>query len=291
MIRRKISSAFFLLVLLSLTSISVSIPSCSANYANWGILTEGASFHNGTHISMPFANVEINITRTASVVYTLLTSEFHVVTSISQNATLAFVYPSPIPDRLLYNSSSYEENPSMKIFGNGTLYNYTIFDYDGLIESGFTEDFSTEYSFVQSWINFAVFSIELTANSTMVLSTISTTNYKANMDKFDYDYVVGSARTFKGHTIERVHFQVIEEVPFSSTKFSPNESLSITNNGFITDAVWEFNITEFPYDVLAFDAEYQSQDVILNNMISSVIIIAIIIITLYQFGYKKVKKT
>ncbi|MBN2229126.1 MAG: hypothetical protein JW779_05990 [Candidatus Thorarchaeota archaeon] len=286
MIRRKISSFPIILILFSLTFISVSIPSCSANYANWGIMVNGTSFNNGSHISMPFADVQINITRTASVVYTALTSEFHITTNTTQNATLAFVYPSPIPDRLLY-----EENSSMQIYGNGSLYNYTVYEYDDFADDGFSDNFMIDYPFVQPWTSFAVFDIELTANTTMILSTISNTDYLANMDKFEYHYIVGSARTFEGHTIEHIHFHVVEQVPFSSSHFYPNESLSIVKDGIVSDALWDLNITEFSFDIVGFDAEYQDQLLIFIQTISVSGFVIFIIFIIYQFGYKKSKST
>ena len=76
MTQRRISSVFFTLIPFSLTFSFASIPACSANDANWGILCEVDSFNNGTHISMPFADIEVNTTRTAATVYPSFTSEF-----------------------------------------------------------------------------------------------------------------------------------------------------------------------------------------------------------------------
>ena len=281
--QRKMNSMFFTLILFSLIFSFALIPACSANYANWGILTEGSSFNNGTHISMPFADVEVNITRTAAAVYTSLTSEFYIMTNITQNATLAFVYPSPNQYKLLYNSSSGGPNPDMRIFANGTQYNYTVFDYDYFVEQGFMDGSDANYSFIQPWTRFAVFDIKLTANTTMILSTISSINYIANMDEFDYDYIIGSARTFEGHTNERVHFHVVEQVPFSSTNFSPNGSLIVTHNGINTDAVWQFQMPEFPFDILSFDAYYQSTNAIILQELVIVIITFIIVVAFYKF--------
>jgi hypothetical protein len=289
MMQRKSLSLAIIIILSTLLLVSVSIPSCSANYANWGIIWEGSSFHNGTHINMPFADVYINITRTTSVIYVSMDSEFHIDTNTTQNATLAFVYPSISGERFLSEASDTNGNPSMHIYANDTLYDYTVFNYDDVVANGYPVDFVT-YPFIHSDTEFAVFNIELIANTTMTLSTVSNVNYITNLDLFEYYYIVGSARTFEGHTMERVHFHVVEEVPFSRVSFYPNESLSVIENNKITDATWEFNVTEFSYDTVGFHGYYEPLQAILIQTLSGIGIVAFIIIIVYQFGYKKSKQ-
>lgn len=279
-----------IMILLSLLLIAVSTPSCQANYANWGILHEGSSFHNGTHIRMPYADVRINITYTLSKIDVILDSEFHIKTNTTQNATLAYVYPSHGSDTGFLN-----ESLSMLIYANETMINYTIIHYDDLIESGFPDDFIQSYGFVLAgFVDFAVFDIELIANTTMVFSTQSEVAFDSNMDRFEYSYIVGSARTFEGDTSERVHMRVFEEQLFSSKSFYPNESLSVVENGtmnaFISDAIWDFNIYEFSSEVVGFTALISGQGITWTSVIGSVGVAAIIILLVYHFGYKKSKE-
>lgn len=281
--QRKISSMFFTIILFSLMFSFASIPVCSANDTNWGILTEGDSFNNGTHISMPFVNAEVNITRTEAAVYTTLSSESHILTKITQNATLAFIYPSPNQDKLLYNSSGSEPNPDMRIFANGTKCNYTVVGYDYFVDHEFAAGSDENYSFIQPWTRFAVFDVKLTANTTMIVSTVSSINYIANMDEFDYNYIISSARSFEGSAFERVHFHIVEQVPFSSTNFDPNGSLTITHNGIDTDAVWEFHMPAFPVDTLSFDGYFESTNAIILRYLVITLITFVIVVAFYKF--------
>ncbi|MGY5881256.1 MAG: hypothetical protein RTV31_13465, partial [Candidatus Thorarchaeota archaeon] len=126
--------------------------------------------------------------------------------------------------------------------------------YDSTIVGGFNEDFINAIPNLNH-VDFALFDIELIANTTLVLSTVTGSMFSTSMDRFDYQYIVGSARTFDGHTMERVHMHVVEEVPFVSKSFGPNESLTVVENGIETDVIWDLNITEYPIDRVAFGAD------------------------------------
>ena len=91
--KNKLVSISLIMILLPVMITSAFISKCDANYANWGIFDEGSSLHNGTFISMPFADVQINITRMTNFAIVTMYSEFHIHTNRTQNTTLAFVYP------------------------------------------------------------------------------------------------------------------------------------------------------------------------------------------------------
>ncbi|MGY5879944.1 MAG: hypothetical protein RTV31_06815, partial [Candidatus Thorarchaeota archaeon] len=74
MMQRNYITLSIVMILISFTFVSVSIPSCDANYANWGHMFDGSTYHNGTHISMPYADVRINITRASTAVIVSLDS-------------------------------------------------------------------------------------------------------------------------------------------------------------------------------------------------------------------------
>ena len=278
--------------------LSTSIPACDANYASWGYLNEGSAFHDGTHIRMPYADVQINITRVLSIIKVTLDSEFHIVTNTTQNATLAFVYPKPGGSALVFDALddnsgskytiSLEQSHSMQIYANDSLVDYTTYDYQNITETGLPDNYYDEYSYIDQSIEFAVFDIELTANTTMILSTKSEVIVGAGVEHYNYQYIVGSARTFEGHTMERVHIRVRETVPFLSKGFHPTESLSLTESGTITDAIWEFNVTEFSFDIISFSAEVTTMDSPWPNWAGGVGLIAFVSVLLYLFGYKRI---
>ncbi|MFX1578739.1 MAG: hypothetical protein ACFFBJ_03765 [Promethearchaeota archaeon] len=273
-------------ILLSLTLLSGSTPRCSANLMIVGVVDEGSSFHNGTNICMPLAYVQINITRMRDTINTSLDSEFHITTNTTQNATLAFVYPSlKYVDNLLYDDTN--ESRYMHIYGNNTLLPYAVRDHYDLIRIGFTEDSLEEYPFINAEVEFAVITVELEANTTLIVSTKSGFVFTSNLDQFGYTYIVGSARTFDGHTLESVHFRVVEDVRFLEKDFDPEDSLNVTENGSVTDAIWSFNITEFSSDTVRFNGvvrksgRFQAIDYV---MIGTIVIV---ILAVFRFIYKR----
>ncbi|MGY5873443.1 MAG: hypothetical protein RTV72_14425 [Candidatus Thorarchaeota archaeon] len=285
-------------MLFSLMLISVSVPSCHADLANWGIVQEGSSFHNGTHISMPYADVHINITRNTTNVSISMDSEFHMYTNTTQNATLAFVYPSSMFIGILSNSDNPDgdsvasmESDFLQIMVNGSVTAYTIQYYSDFIDSGFTENFTSNYPFVQHNPDFAVFETELIANTTLVLSASSSILYGLDADRLEYYYIVGSARTFESDTQERVQIHLIEEVPFLETRFEPDESLTLTTSGNITDAVWNFNISEFSSEAVGIICDIRRDSADIWDYIYPIGFVVFIVFLVYQFGYKKSKQS
>jgi len=288
MAQRKFITLSILAILVSVTYLSITIPPCDANYANWGIMFESSAYHNGTHISMPYADVRINITRAATAIIVSLGSEFHVVTNTTQNTTLAFVYPTAWSDDALlinppptWGDGTTNKSYFMHIYGNGTLIDYTVVHYNDNVEGGFIEDFISDIPILQD-VDFAIFDRELIANTTLVLSTISGSIYSPSMDRFDYSYIVGSARTFEGHTMERVQMHVVEEVPFLRKSFSPNESLTVVDNGIETDAIWDLNITEFQLDSVSFGANIYTYVDWLSTIVWSSVIVFIVFLWIYR---------
>ena len=280
-----------IVILLSAIIVPHSIPICSANYTNWGVLDDGSSLHNGTDIWMPHADVEINITRSKDSTHVSMYSEFYIYTTTTQNATLAFVYPSSV--KIMASSSSQSGDPGssavnfMNVLANGTVMNYTIVTWDDFCDSGFTENYEMYIEYFQPYVNFAVFNTTLIANTTLVLYTISNVTFDMNLDRFDYHYIVGSARTFEGHTIEKVHFHLVEEIPFLSKTFFPDEGLSKTNDGIVTDAIWNLNVTEFSGNYVGLSAVVQRQTSLWTDIITTVCFIGFFVAIVYLFGYKK----
>jgi hypothetical protein len=288
MVQRKFITLSILAILVSVTYLSITNPTCDANYANWGIMFEGSTYHNGTHISMPYADVRINITGTATAIIVSLDSEFHIVTNTTQNTTLAFVYPTAWSDDALlsnppptWGDGTTNKSYFMHIYGNGTLIDYTVIHYNDTVEGGFIEHFISDIPILQD-VDFAIFDRELIANTTLILSTVSGSIFSPSMDRFDYSYIVGSARTFESHTMERVQMHTVEEVPFLSKSFSPNEPLTVVDNGIETDAIWDLNITEFQLDQVSFGANIYAYVAWLPTILWSSVIVIIVFLLIYR---------
>jgi len=258
LIRWKFLYAIIVWTLLSILLISNQIPHSQANLGNVAMMQEGSTYHNGTFISMPSADVSINITRNEDYAIVNMTATFLVYTNTTQNATLAFVYPSFASSNLVNDSQNdaVVTNGKMQIQANGTMMDYTIVYWDDFIESGFTDNFLYNAPYVQPFADFAMFELELIANTTLVFTVASDSVFVlTNINVFQYHYIVGSARTFQGDTHEKVHLHLIEESPFLDVEFFPNETLILTQDGIVTDAIWEFDISEFSLDCIVLNAQ------------------------------------
>jgi hypothetical protein len=202
-------------------------------------MSEGAAIHNGTHISMPEAQVRVNLTRTGNTILTDMRAEFSVTTNITQNTTLGFVIP-----KLFSYSSNYASNLSILL--NNTRMDYQIIQwgYERINET-YPQDLLDELGYWLLNANYAIFDIELQANVTKDITVISTTSQDLNVNSIEYTYIIASARTFEGDTHETVQIQLIENTPFLGFQFSPDINLNITTDGICTNAIWDFNVSEF----------------------------------------------
>ncbi len=262
----KRKSAIVVLCALMMSPVFLSINPCAADmvYLVY-VMPDGGGLHNGSQISMPYADVSINITNTLDCVIVNQSAEFEIFTNRTQNVTLAFVYPDSLPPG------------DMQISVNETEVEYTLLTWDDLLESTFSNDsdlvtYYWEYTTILA--SFACFEIGLDANSTIFIHVLS--NYIFTLDHittaegwdhWEYQYIFGSARTFDGDTLQRIHIHVVEVESFSSKSFEPEEYLTLTVDGIRTDAIWEFNVSsmEVNYIEFSFDTPFTSTTITTNT--------------------------
>jgi hypothetical protein len=157
------------------------------------------------------------------------------------------------------NPISFQTDGTMRIMANDTIMNYTVVFWDDFIESGFVDDFLHDAPFVYPFADFAVFDIELIANTTLVFTIVSDSIYiLTDTDLFQYFYIVGSARTFVGDTHERIHLRIIEHATFLEKEFHPNETLTVSQDGVLSEAIWEFNMSQFTHDAIMFNGQVRN---------------------------------
>ncbi len=255
----KRKGAIVVLCALMMSPVFLIIDPCTADMAYFVyVMPDGGGLHNGSQISMPHADVGINITNTLDCVIVNQSAAFEIFTNRTQNVTLAFVYPDSLPPG------------DMQISVNETEVEYTLLTWDDLLESTFSNDsdlvtYYWEYTTILA--SFACFEISLDANSTSFIHVLS--NYIFTLDHiataegrdhWEYQYIFGSARTFDGVTLQRIHIHVVEVEPFSSKSFEPEEYLTLTVDGIRTDAIWEFNVSsmEGNYIEFSFDTPFTS---------------------------------
>jgi hypothetical protein len=273
----------------------VLVPSSDANIVYVVNLREdGSALHNGTGISMPNADVNINITNTQDCVIFNQSALFEIKTNQTQNTSLAFVYP----DELLLAGN-------MDIIANDTKIEYSVYSWDDLLTSFFpneSEIVEAYWNYTTINANFACFEMSLIANSTIFIGVYS--NYEFTMyhiptvegrDSWEFHYIFGSARTFDGDTLERIHIHVTEEVAFSYKSFRPAENLTVLENGLQTDAIWEFYVSQMEGSCITFtfDTPFIVTDPIFGIYnpfplwIGTICIAAIVtILVLYRIRYR-----
>ena len=243
--RRRITAILVLEFLTVLSIAAVCAIPARADMMLIAYMNEGAAVHNGTHICMPEAYVRINITRTGSDMATSMNAQFHLSTNTTRNATLGFVPP--------WISGGYSFDLTIAV--NESEMEYAMLGWEDLgVERGFATELIDALG---PWVedaDYAVFNMELLANSTTIISAISNTSQELSVNGVAYHYTIASARTFEGNTHEIVHMQLIEETSFLSVQFSPDSHLTLLEEGIQTDAIWDFNVSEFGFDTVCMSA-------------------------------------
>ena len=238
---------FFCALLLTSTLVVWNTP-CSANPIAISLTEDGSALHKGEFVHMPSADVEINITRSYDSVTVHLFGMYEIETNQTQNTSLAYVYPSLNPD------SSTIEN--MTIFVDSVETEFTVLSWNELIALNFSEDLR---DYTQMYANFAYFNISLLANTTMNLQVHASYAFTLGSEiGWEYHYIFGSARSFEGDTWEKIHIHLVEETPFLGTSFNPTDYLELTQNGIVTDAIWEFNVSSIESNNVRFYGSYRS---------------------------------
>lgn len=251
---------------------------CSANPIAIYLIEDGSAFHNGTFLHMPFADVEINITRTSNIVTVDLFGTYKFETNETQNATLAYVYPA-----LVFDS---QPNANMTILVDSVETSFTVLSLSQIEDAfNFTDDID-QYTPIFS--DFALFEVNLVANQTMTMHVFSENTFTLDFAAYwHYNYIFGSARTFNGDTWERIHIHLVENTPFIRTSFSPNEHLTETHDGIITDAIWEFNVSSMDVNKVSINGQVSYPAPTLMDYIIWTGIITTLVIVMITFVKRK----
>jgi hypothetical protein len=247
-------------VILTTLSFSVVIPS-SANPIAIGLMVDGAAYHKGEFIHMPVADVEINMTRISDSVTVDLLGVYDIGTNQTQNTSLAFVYPAvSLPSNMTIQVDSIETE-------------FTILNQSELVDLNFSQD---AFDGMLWSADFALFNVSLTANTTSTLQVDSHYTFSIEAtDYWEYRYIFGSARSFEGDTTETIHMHLVEQTPFLSTGFYPEDHLEVTQDGIVTDAIWDFNVSSMEDDEVRFTATVRQTSP--PGLIQFVIFIAIVL--------------
>ena len=178
-------------------------------------MNTGSGLCLGSNVSMPEAYVDIDIVVEEGFRYSINVScQFLLQTIPGQNFTTAFVYPSewsngPPPET---------EFKSFEISINGSDIDFSVIEWADLLE---TYEFdASEWLWLGS-NQFALFSLEMPPNSTLVVSVEADITFHSNANRFTFAYCIGSARSWDGNTHQAIQMDFRDNANLVEHGFLP----------------------------------------------------------------------
>jgi len=235
---------------------SISATRVSADLMMTSRLGTGLTLLPAPDASMPFADVDIMIissrNNSTSVRHDInVTGSFVVYSNITQNVTLAFVYPCPwvLPDPEPSEPWTDLESFNVNISNNGVKTGYEWFTWDDLtLAPGLSEP---EWDWLRS-CRFIVFEAALQEDVTIPIEISLHVVLISSARLFGFRYYVGTARSWDGDTHEIVRIRVEDKVPFIDYYFYPKMNLSVSVDGSLIVATWNSTISQFEEEYVEF---------------------------------------
>ena len=209
-------------------------------------MNTGSGLCIGSNVSMPKAYVDIDIVVEEGFCYIINVScQFLLQTIPGQNFTTAFVYPSewsngPPPET---------EFKSFEISINGSKIDFSIIEWADLLE---TYDFNASEWLWLGSNRFALFSLEMPPNSTLVVGVEADITFHSNANRFTFAYCIGSARSWDGNTHQVIQMDFRDNANLVKHGFQPEnyENIEVENE---TETIrWDFLITELDDNYVTF---------------------------------------
>ncbi|MGY5874925.1 MAG: hypothetical protein RTU30_04190 [Candidatus Thorarchaeota archaeon] len=219
----------------------------NANPISIDQFTTGTTIGLANNLSMPSADVRISISSVIissssySRVYNhtvTMNSEFHIISSTSQDAGIAFAYPDTWG--MTYREVS---NLNMQIRLNETSVPYIV-----LAGSNLVIPESLDLSEELDYLRLAVINVSLSEETTYSVEVDASFQISQPDTTFRFRYFVGSARSWEGQTHETVELIVENSNLLGEVSFSPADSLQVSNAGISRIGMWTLDFSSFPYD-------------------------------------------
>lgn len=243
-------------ILLFVGGIIPQIPLSKADLTSWVEIELGGTMTNSSQLSMPVADVIIRIQEGVNGVTANVSCLFEVVSDISINTSLAFVYPFLWHSFYSYDPLNQFAVLNFSVHVNDLEVNHTIISWDNLTSYGFNAD-QNMYRYL--WLttsNFVLFSFEMEESEKYNISVQTSAFPVFNAHDGNFRYVVGSAETFSGETHQTVKIIVDHGVAYEELTFLPETYLVESMNASGRYAVWEFSIFESaPISYVGFDVK------------------------------------
>jgi hypothetical protein len=290
--RNKDVSAFVLVVLIVAVIYSNAIPQCVADIYMTKSTATGGAFASNSSVEMPRAEVWINLTAQRDHPHQIsILGEFSIISNVTLNATLAFVYPKDW-DFIVSQSSDF----SYSIFLDEFQIPVRIMSWlDFASKFGYNE---TDGEWMAS-VDYAVCNTTLLEDQTTLLKveiTFTVDVENGYFNAYSLQYVVGSARSFAGNTHQTINVRIEDDYLFSDIRFFPDHHLENSTQGNIIRATWDFHIQDFPENTVVITCEHRPYqgglppdpipDVIRDNLLV-VGLIAVSVIIGIGYGIKR----
>lgn len=203
---------------------------------------------NNYAITMPYANVWANITRNETAIIVQQEGNYSICSPFDQNATLAFVYPNLVYDVVFADMSIILNEEALDFHINDSLSSSSIY-----------------WGFDPVMCDYAVFDVELEIGVSYNLFVNTTTILSLDdIQTFAYQYIVASARSFNGSTLETITLDIYGSPPFVTERFWPEENLTLSTVEDHTRAVWNLNVSEMDASFVLFGGDLVSRSPVLS---------------------------
>ena len=228
-----------------------NIPShVSANPVSIGSTNSGSFFCFSSNISMPEANVNISLicreviptNRSGPIfIYEVeMNSSFLVVSEYDENTTIAFAYPAAWRN---WNDVIELNDIQFEIFVDDVEVPNQIQD---ISEMGTDLDDERDVDWIFLYDSeFVLFNVSLEAFNNSLIEVNTNFVVSSDSDIFEFDYCVGTGRTWNGSTMEEVRIQLCNTSLYEQNSFTPNDSLTVTQGSDMTTGSWNLNFDSF----------------------------------------------
>ena len=178
-------------------------------------------------------------------------------TTVSYNITIKAVYTFLSPNDQLatiglacpntWFNSSYEA----QIFQNESVLPNILLHYNELVSENDTYPSNWEY------LDFITFNCTLEAGKTTDILVLLDLGSRAFENAFWFDYFVATARSWNGTTHEMIIMNMKNPTILEGCSFTPNASLTVSDNPPWRTATWDLNMDVFEDDFVGFRATHK----------------------------------
>lgn len=246
------------IIILAAILFTPNIPShVSANPMSVGSANSGGFFCLSSNISMPEANVNISLvcrevipTSSSGPIFVYeveMNSSFLVISECDENTTIAFAYPATWKN---WGTLIEFEDIQFEVFVDDVEVPTQILniseigiDFIELFYVFYHEDFESWAFLLDN--EFVLFNISLEAANGSLLEVYTNFDVSSDGDIFEFEYCVGTAKTWNGTTIEEVRIQLANTSQYLENSFYPEDSLVVTSGVNRTTGCWSLDFSSF----------------------------------------------